>query len=82
MLVGVFVGGIIFLATTPYYREDYSECFSGDISSLFPKLSNIEIGHMILFGFQLMILAFLSYFTVLQVKYIFKTLKEQSESEV
>ena len=52
MLVGVLIGGIIFMVTIPYYQKDYSECFSGDISSLFPKLSNIEIGHMMLFSLQ------------------------------
>ena len=70
MLVGVLIGGIIFMVTIPYYQKDYSECFSGDISSLFPKLSNIQLGHMMLFSFQFGIMFLLFFFVAIQVKFI------------
>ena len=81
MLVGVFAAGIIFLATTPYYREDYSDCFSGDVSSIFPKLSKIEEAHTMLFSFQFGLMILLCFGFFIQV-FLFLAKLEQKGHEV
>ena len=78
MLVGVFAAGIVFIFTAPYYGEDYSDCFSGDVSSLLSKLFYIENWHMLVFGSLLIMAVPLLLFTTFQVKYILKTVKEKT----
>merc|ERR1711862_205906 len=50
--VGIVIGGSIFMATTPYWTTNNSDCFSGDIVSPMATVAHIAIGHFILFIYQ------------------------------
>ena len=50
--VGIVIGGSIFMATTPYWTTNNSDCFSGDIVSPMATVAHIATGHFILFIYQ------------------------------
>ena len=52
MGIGIIIGGSIFIATTPYWMTNNSECFTGEIVSPMATIAHITTGHFILFIYQ------------------------------